>query len=45
MGTLRAAHPRLQSALNVSDAPLGVTLGLGEKHPNTHTHMQGHTDY
>lgn len=32
------AHPRFQPALNVSDAPLGVTLGLGEKH----TQMQGH---
>lgn len=29
-----AAHPRFESALNVSDAPLRVTLGLG----NTQTH-------
>lgn len=39
------AHPRFQPALNVSDAPLGVTLGLGGTHTNTHTHTQGHTDY
>lgn len=33
-GTLRAAHPGFESALNVSDAPLRVTLGLG----NAQTH-------
>lgn len=34
-GTVRAAHPRFESALNVSDAPLRVTLGLGNA--QTHT--------
>lgn len=40
-GAGRAAHPCFESALNVSDAPLSVTLSLGDTQP----HTQGHTDY
>lgn len=38
---VRAAHPGFQSALNVPDAPLGMTLGLGRK--TTHTDTHNHT--
>lgn len=41
-GTVRAAHPRFESAPNVSDAPLRVTLGLGNTQTHTHTRAGTH---
>lgn len=38
---VRAAHPCFKSALNVPDAPLGMTLGLGGKTTHTFTHTHG----
>lgn len=39
---VHAAHPRFESALNVPDAPLGVTLGLGNTHKHTHASRHVH---